>query len=134
MHDANEMECLIFEIVIENIVLGKVTKGGVSDANNKLIINIIPTVRSYTSRPQPLRNRVKFDHCQYLYCAILGQLFSIPSISGILRHFTQWCSDSGATGAIAPVPIFQGGAPLQFLFYLFLVNIDYILQKLTYYY
>ena len=37
MHDANEMECLIFEIAIA-IVLGKVTKSGVSDINNKLII------------------------------------------------------------------------------------------------
>ena len=35
----------------------------------------------------------------------------------------QWCSGGGATGAIAPVPIFQGGAPLQFLFHLFLVNL-----------
>ena len=40
MHDANEMECLIFEIAIKNIVLGKVTKSGVSDVNNKLIIAI----------------------------------------------------------------------------------------------
>ena len=40
MHDANEMECLIFELAIKNIVLGKVTKSGVSDANNKLIITI----------------------------------------------------------------------------------------------
>ena len=39
MRDANEMECLIFEIALKNIVLGKVTKSGVSDANNKLIIN-----------------------------------------------------------------------------------------------
>ena len=39
-------------------------------------------------------------------------------------------SGSGVTGAIAPVPIFQGRAPLQFLFHLFLVNFDYILQKL----
>ena len=46
----------------------------------------------------------------------------------------QWCSGSGATGAIAPVPIFQGGAPLQFLIHLFLVNFDDILQKLEYYY
>ena len=36
--------------------------------------------------------------------------------------YSQWCSGGGATGAIAPVPIFQGGAPLQFLFHLFLVN------------
>ena len=43
----------------------------------------------------------------------------------------QWCSGSGATGAIAPVPIFQGGAPLQFLVHLFLVNFAYILQKLA---
>ena len=35
MHDANEMECLIFEIAIKNIVLEKVMKGGVSDANKK---------------------------------------------------------------------------------------------------
>ena len=26
----------------------------------------------------------------------------------------QWCSGSGATEVIAPVPILQGGAPLQF--------------------
>ena len=57
MHYANEIECLIIEIAIKNIVLGKVTKGGVSDANNKLIINIISTVGSH--RPQPLRNKVK---------------------------------------------------------------------------
>ena len=58
MHDANEMECLIFLISIKNIVIGKVTKSGVSDANNKLIINIFQTVGSY--RPQPLRNRVNY--------------------------------------------------------------------------
>ena len=40
MHDANEMECLTFENAIKNILLGKVTKSGVSDANNKLIITI----------------------------------------------------------------------------------------------
>ena len=40
MHDANEMECLIFKLAIKNIVLRKVTKSGVSDANNKLIITI----------------------------------------------------------------------------------------------
>ena len=40
MHDANEMECLIFENAIKNILLGKVTKSGVLDANNKLIITI----------------------------------------------------------------------------------------------
>ena len=40
MHDANEIECLIFELAIKNIVLGKVTKSGFSDANNKLIITI----------------------------------------------------------------------------------------------
>ena len=32
MQDANEMECLIFEVAIRNIVLGKVTKSGVSEA------------------------------------------------------------------------------------------------------
>ena len=40
MHDANEMECLIIENTIKNILLGKVTKSGVSDANNILIIKI----------------------------------------------------------------------------------------------
>ena len=40
MQDANEMECLIFENAIKYILLGKVTKSGVSDANNKLIITI----------------------------------------------------------------------------------------------
>ena len=44
---------------------------------------------------------------------------------------TQWCSGGGATGAIAPVPISQGGAPLQFLVHLFLVNFAYILKKLA---
>ena len=56
MHDANEIECLIFEIATKNIVLGKVTKGWVSDANNKLIINIIPIVGSH--KPQPIANRI----------------------------------------------------------------------------
>ena len=54
--------------------------------------------------------------------------------AGVARGLWQWCSGSGATGAIAPVPIFQVGAPPQFLFHLFLVNFDYILQKLAYYY
>ena len=40
MHDANEIDCFIFEIASKNIVLGKVTKSGVSDANNKLIITV----------------------------------------------------------------------------------------------
>ena len=31
MYDANEIEGLIFEIAIKNIVLGKVTKSGVSE-------------------------------------------------------------------------------------------------------
>ena len=44
----------------------------------------------------------------------------------------QWCSGGGATGAIAPVPVFQGGAPLQFLFHSFLVNFAYNLQKLSF--
>ena len=53
MHDANEMECLIFELAIKNIVLGKGTKSGVSDANNKLINTI------FQMWGQPLMNRVK---------------------------------------------------------------------------
>ena len=48
------------------------------------------------------------------------------------KQFNQWCSGGGATGAIVPVPIFQGGAPLQFLVHFFLVNFAYILQKLAY--
>ena len=56
MHDANEIECLIFEIASKNIVLGK-TKDGVSDSNNKLVINIILSVGSH--RHQPVANRVK---------------------------------------------------------------------------
>ena len=51
------MECLIFEINIKNIVLKKVTKSGVSDANNKLIINIFLIVGSY--RPQPFRDSIE---------------------------------------------------------------------------
>ena len=35
-------------------------------------------------------------------------------------------------GAIAPVPIFKGGAPLQFLSHLFLINFAYILQKFAF--
>ena len=57
MHDANEIEFLIFEITINNIVLGKVAKSGVSDVNNKLVINIFLTVWSY--RPQAIRNMIK---------------------------------------------------------------------------
>ena len=45
---------------------------------------------------------------------------------------SQWCSGGGATGAITPVPIFQGRAPLQFRFHLFLVSFAYILQKLSF--
>ena len=60
MQDANEMECLIFEDAIRNIVLGKKTKSGVSEANSNSISNIFLTVGSY--RPQPLRNRVKSHH------------------------------------------------------------------------
>ena len=56
MQDANDLGCLIFEVAIRNIVLGKVTKSWVSEANNRLIINFFLTVGSY--RPQPLRNRV----------------------------------------------------------------------------
>ena len=51
-----------------------------------------------------------------------------------MSNCIQWCRDSRTTGAIAPVPILlvQGGAPLQFLFHLFLANFVYILQKLTF--
>ena len=72
MQDANEMECLIFKHAIRNIVLGKVTKSGGSEANNKLIINIFLIVGSY--RPQPLRNRVKPYRVSYaiLFCLTKG--------------------------------------------------------------
>ena len=58
----------------------------------------------------------------------------ILRIPGFLGHCwdSQWCSGGGATGAIAPVPLFQGGAPLQFLLHLFLVNFAYIVQKLIF--
>ena len=39
---------------------------------------------------------------------------------------------NGGTGAIAPVPLFQGGAPLQSLFHLFLVNFAYILHEVAF--
>ena len=39
------------------------------------------------------------------------------------RCCCQWCSGSGATGAIAPVPIFQGGALLPFLLLLSKFNL-----------
>ena len=41
----------------------------------------------------------------------------------------QWC---GGGGAIAPVSIFQGGAPLQFLIHVFLGKFAYIRQKLAF--
>ena len=66
MHDANEMEYLIFKIAIKNIVLGIATKGGVSGANNKLIINIIPTVGSHIDRnrsPIGLNNHKFHELC-----------------------------------------------------------------------
>ena len=72
MQDANEVECLIFEVAIRNIVLGKVTKSGVSEANNKLIINIFLTVGSY--RPQQLRNRVNSNNIQEQFAEVLGNI------------------------------------------------------------
>ena len=70
MHDANEMKCLIFELAIKNIVLGKVTKSGVSDANNKLII----TIFQMWGHIDPNRSRIglKLDlilmhHLKYLH-------------------------------------------------------------------
>ena len=65
MQDTNEIECLIFEIAIRNIVLGKVTKSGVSEVNNKLIINIFLTVGSY--RQHQLMNRVNTFNEQTIY-------------------------------------------------------------------
>ena len=61
--------------------------------------------------------------CRHVWCR--GKASALGS--------KQWCSGSGATGAIALVPLFRGGAPLQFLFDLFLVNVACILKKLTFY-
>ena len=78
------------------------------------------------------------DEFKVTWRKVKRRIWRLPSNTHnvIIQNLTynQWCSGSGATGAIAPVPIFQGGAPLQFLFHLFLVNFDYILQKLAYYY
>ena len=73
---------------------------------------------------------------------ILQEVMPVPTYSVMYNYgsfdrlaitgYRQWCSGGGATGAIAPFPIFQGGAPLQFLFHLFLVNSAYILQKLAF--
>ena len=71
MHDANEMECLIFENAIKNILLGKVTKSGVSDANNKLIITIfqmwghIDPIRSGIGLKLCIINHILFE-CHWL--------------------------------------------------------------------
>ena len=48
----------------------------------------------------------------------------------IHHHHPQWCSGNGVTRAIAPVPLCQGGVPLQFLHHLFDVTVAYILHKL----
>ena len=49
-----------------------------------------------------------------------------------MSNCIQWCRDSRTTGAIAPVPILlvHGGAPLQFLFHLFLVNFVFYLAEI----
>ena len=62
MHDANEMECLIFENAIKNILLGKVTKSGVSDANNKLII----TIFQMWGHIDPIRSGIGLTICNRL--------------------------------------------------------------------
>ena len=65
MHDANEMECLIFENAIKNILLGKVTKSGVSDANNKLII----TIFQMWGHIDPIRSGIglTYNDTNYMY-------------------------------------------------------------------
>ena len=88
----------------------------------------------------------KIDNIRTGLCAMVDEpLVEIPdqSFNGVplncfssvtlqeIRHI-QWCSGGGATGAIAPVPVFQGGASLQFLVHLFLVNFAYILKKLSF--
>ena len=75
-------------------------------------------------------NRVNFTN--FLGVIIDDKLSFAPQISYIKNTISKGMeSGSGATGAIAPVPIFQGGAPLQFLFHLFFVNFVYVLQKLA---
>ena len=56
---------------------------------------------------------VAFSNCQF-FLSLLLIIYNV-------------LSGGGACGAIAPVPIFKGGAPLQFLSHLFFVNFVYIL-------
>ena len=70
--------------------------------------------------------------CQYFAALRCHVAFAFKIRNHRALRCKQWCSGGGATGAIAPVPIFQGGAPLQFLFHLFLVNFAYIFQKLSF--
>ena len=65
----------------------------------------------------------------YMYALYRALSHSCRSVRLQVKIFCPTCSGV-VTGAIAPVPIFQGGAPLQFLFLLFLVIFALILQKL----
>ena len=73
MHDANEMECLIFENAIKNILLGKVTKSGVSDANNKLII----TIFQMWGHIDPIRSGIGISKRSEQFYTILVVLFTM---------------------------------------------------------
>ena len=77
MHDANEMECLIFENAIKNILLGKVTKSGVSDANNKLII----TIFQMWGHIDPIRSGIGLNKITKI---LFLQLFSLLFILKLL--------------------------------------------------
>ena len=89
------------------------------------------------------------DSTQILRGSLKGGVLIIfpDSMSGKIEYLTtnsqrlcaikidvdgQWCSGGGATGAIAPVSISQGGAPLQFPIHVFLGKFAYILQKLAF--
>ena len=82
MHDANEMECLIFENAIKNILLGKVTKSGVSDANNKLIIKIF----QMWGHIDPIRSGIGLRSCAQLVVSCNNS-----SLSYALRMFSEHC-------------------------------------------
>ena len=86
MHDANEMECLIFENAIKNILLGKVTKSGVSDANNKLII----TIFQMWGHIDPIRSGIGLNRiCSMHVYAYRLQLF-IPFVRKLTIYQYQY--------------------------------------------
>ena len=63
MHDTNEMECLIFEIAIKNIVLGKVTKVGFQ----KQTINSLSILFQQWGHIDPNRSLIGLTLCDRGY-------------------------------------------------------------------